>query len=162
MWQNPRSQILRQHVNTTSLDTLSATNSCHYCCCASFQLQLTMKAWWELRDWLRIVEQGEMFFRAISWMSILPKWVHPYVQEQMFNKYIFRRVLSPTPGWFLLGPLEFKINDSAWQRAQKSTTGDCKSNGICVIWLTKWHNSWWDQKYFKSFQVPRCPLYCHY
>ena len=82
---------------------------------------------------IRIVEQRKMFFRATSWMSILPKWVHPFVQEQTFNKYIFRRVLSPTPGWFLQGPLEFKINDSARQRAQKSTTGECKSDGNCII-----------------------------
>ena len=85
-------------------------------------------------------------------MSILPKWVHPYVREQKLNKYIFRRVLSPTPGWFLLGPLEFKINDSAWQRAQKSTTGECKSDGNCIIWLTKWRNRWWDQNISKAFK----------
>ena len=68
-----------------------------------------------------------------SWISILQKRVHTYVQEQTFNIYNFWRVLSRTPGWFLLGPLEFKINDSAWQRAQKSTTALANANQTVTV-----------------------------
>ena len=135
---DPPSQILRQHANTTPLGTLSATNSCHYCCCASFQLQFTKKAWWELRDWLRIIEHREMFFRAMVHECLFYRngCTHMFKNKRLTNTFLEGSFLRPLDHSFL-GPKSMTLpgnelkslplanaNQTVSSDSQNGTTGD--------------------------------------